>query len=260
MPKRDVTPNGAPIWIDLVSSDTAKSRAFYGELFGWEFGEAQEQFGGYTNATKDGLPIAGLMNKTPEMGEIPDLWSVYLCTDDIKQVADDVPTNGGTVSVPPMDVADLGTMAVLADAGGAMIGAWQPGEHKGFGLLEEPGTPSWFELHTRDYDASVRFYEKVFGWETFVVADAPEFRYTTRADGPGGMLAGVMDAAAFLPEGVPAHWSIYFEVDDVDAALARTVELGGSIIRPGEDTPYGRLAQAADSTGALFKLRTSPAA
>jgi len=63
-----------------------------------------------------------------------------------------------------------------------------------------------------------------------------------------------MDATAFLPDDVPAHWSVYFGVDDADAALAKIVALGGAVIRPAEDTPYGRLAQAADPTGAHFKL------
>ena len=63
-----------------------------------------------------------------------------------------------------------------------------------------------------------------------------------------------MDGSAFLPEGVPAYWSIYFAVEDADAALAKITELGGSVVRPAEDTPYGRLAEAADPTGANFKL------
>lgn len=66
--------------------------------------------------------------------------------------------------------------------------------------------------------------------------------------------AGIMDAANFLPEGVPAHWSIYFGVADTDAALTTVVELGGSIVMPAEDSPFGRLAQVADPTGAGFKL------
>ncbi|TMK52071.1 MAG: VOC family protein, partial [Actinobacteria bacterium] len=79
------------------------------------------------------------------------------------------------------------------------------------------------------------------------------FRYTTLGEGES-QLAGIMDASAFLPEGVPAHWSIYFGVEDADAALAKITELGGSIVRPAEDTPYGRLATATDPTGAQFKL------
>jgi predicted enzyme related to lactoylglutathione lyase len=53
---------------------------------------------------------------------------------------------------------------------------------------------------------------------------------------------------------VPAHWSIYFGVDDTDAALTRVEALGGSVVRAAEDTPYGRLATAADPSGAQFKL------
>jgi predicted enzyme related to lactoylglutathione lyase len=221
-------------------------------LFGWTAEAPNEEFGGYINFNKDGVRIAGAM-KNDGSGN-PDAWSVYLATNDAQATADAVVANGGQVYVPPMPVGDLGTMLLVADAGGAAIGAWQPGLHKGFGILGEPGTPSWFELHTRDYDASTKFYRDVFKWDAHVVADAPDFRYTTLGENDDA-LAGIMDATAFLPEGVPAHWSIYFGVKDVDATLAEIVDLGGSIVLPAEDTPYGRLATAADPTGALFKLR-----
>jgi predicted enzyme related to lactoylglutathione lyase len=67
-----------------------------------------------------------------------------------------------------------------------------------------------------------------------------------------------MDATAFLPEGVPASWNIYFGVEDTDAALAKVVELGGAVVLPAEDTPFGRLAAASDPTGVVFKLVTGP--
>ncbi|MDQ6614274.1 MAG: VOC family protein, partial [Actinomycetota bacterium] len=35
MPTRDTAPIGAPCWVDLMTSDTERSRAFYCELFGW---------------------------------------------------------------------------------------------------------------------------------------------------------------------------------------------------------------------------------
>jgi predicted enzyme related to lactoylglutathione lyase len=63
-----------------------------------------------------------------------------------------------------------------------------------------------------------------------------------------------MDASSFLPDGVPAHWSVYFGVEDADASLANIVALGGTVVSAAEDTPYGRLATAADPTGARFKL------
>ncbi len=250
MPTRENAPIGAPCWVDLTTSDTERSRAFYCELFGWTAEEPAEEFGGYFNFSKDGVLVAGGMSAQPGM---PDAWSVYLTTDDAGKTVDAAVANGGQVHVQPMAVGDLGTMAFISDRGGAAIGIWQPGLHRGFGILGEAGTPSWFELQTRDYEAVVAFYRDVFRWDTHVVSDTPEFRYTTLAHGEG-WLAGIMDASGFLPDGVPAHWSVYFGVDDTDAALAKIVSLGGSIVMPAEDTPYGRLAVAADPTGAQFKL------
>jgi predicted enzyme related to lactoylglutathione lyase len=252
MPTRENAPIGAPCWVDLMSSDTERSRTFYGELFGWTAEEPKEEFGGYFNFSKDGVLVAGGMASGPDSA-VSDVWSVYLATDDARKTLDAASTEGGQVIVPAMDVADLGTMAVVLDPGGAAIGLWQPGLHRGFGILGEPGTPAWFELFTRDYQGSVEFYRNVFRWDTRVAGDTPEFRYTVLAEGDG-QLAGIMDATDFLPEGVPAHWSIYFGVEDTDAALAKAVELGGAVVVPAEDTPYGRLATATDATGATFKL------
>lgn len=97
------------------------------------------------------------------------------------------------------------------------------------------------------------FYRDVFRWDTRVVSDTPEFRYVTLVRGDE-MLAGIMEASDSLPDGVPASWTVYFGAGDADDALARIVELGGSVVTPAEDTPYGRLATAADPNGARFKL------
>jgi len=77
------------------------------------------------------------------------------------------------------------------------------------------------------------------------MSNTDELRYTTANDGDT-MLCGVMDAGGFLPEGVPAHWSVYFAVADTDATTAKLTELGGSVEQPAEDTPYGRIASATD--------------
>jgi len=58
--------------------------------------------------------------------------------------------------------------------------------------------------------------------------------------------------------GEPSGWNVYFEVADVDAALAQVTALGGKIIEPAQDTPYGRMARVEDPTGTAFRLVTSP--
>jgi predicted enzyme related to lactoylglutathione lyase len=256
VPKRDSAPIGAPCWVDLFTSDPDTSKAFYGRLFGWTAEDAGEEYGGYITFSKDGVPVAGGMRNDGRQG-MPDVWSVYLATDDAKATVEAAEANGGGVIVPAMDVGELGSMAVVTDAGQAAIGIWQPGLHRGFGLIGEPGAPAWFQLSTRDYEASVRFYREVFRWDTHVMSDSAELRYTTLGEGDTA-LAGIMDSTSFLPDGVPAYWSVIFAVEDTDAALATIVDLGGSVVRPAADTPYGRLAQAADPTGAQFDIISQP--
>ena len=252
MPARDSAPAGAPCWVNLMTSDPGRSREFYTQLFGWTAEEPNPDFGGYFNFAKNGVRVAGCMGSEPGSG-VPDIWSVYLAVDDAAKTLEAAGAHGGQVVVPAMPVGDLGTMAMITDVGGAAIGLWQPGLHKGFGLLAEPGTPGWFELLTRDYPATVSFYRDVFGWDTQVAGDTPEFRYTLMVRGDE-QLAGIMDASGFLTAGEPARWSVYFGAADTDATLAAATRLGGAVVSPAQDTPYGRLAEAADPTGARFKL------
>ena len=242
---------GAPCWIDLYSSDTDKAKEFYGKLFGWTPEEAPPEFGGYFTFLKDGKHVAGCMHNDGSQNA-PDSWTVHLMTDDIDRTVEDARKNGGQVFVEPMAVGDNGRFAMIGDPGQAGIGAWEPASVKGFEIRNEPGAAAWFELHTRAYDKSVAFYRDVFGWDTHTMSDTPEFRYTTQGEGDNS-LAGIYESSD-LAEGEPAAWTVYFDVEDVDAALEKIVELGGTIERPGEDTPYGRLAAATDPTGTRFKL------
>jgi uncharacterized protein len=258
MTTRDRAPLGSPCWVDLWTSDVEGSRAFYCELFGWVAEEPSSEFGGYFMFTRNGVPVAGAMGDMGDM-KANDSWKVYLHTDDIAKTMAVAEAEGAALMGPSMEVADLGIQALLIDPTGAHLGAWQPGTFPGFTVLGEHGTPGWFELFTRDHAAAVAFYQSVFHWETDMVSDADEFRYATMRDPSGeGELAGIMDATAWLPPEVPAHWSIYWAVDDAAATIATLTALGGSVIADVEETPYGRLATVADPSGAQFKLRTAP--
>jgi uncharacterized protein len=253
MPTRESAPVGAPTWNDLFTSDPDAAATFYTSLFGWKVDDPGPEFGGYKNFTRDGVPVAGFMKNDGQWGA-PDAWSIYLRVNDAAATVDAAVAAGATIVYPAMDVATLGSQAMVSDPGGAAIGIWQPKDVQGFGVIAEPNAPAWFEIHTRDYDATLDFYTKVFGWDVHKVSDVPEFRYATNGV-EDTAVSGVMDASGFLPEGVPAHWSVYFQTENADATLAKAVELGGSIVMGAEDTPYGRLATAADSTGAIFKLQ-----
>jgi predicted enzyme related to lactoylglutathione lyase len=257
MPTRDAAPLGAPCWIDLFSSDPDRAETFYGEIFGWTAEHSGEEFGGYVNfrhgsADGGGALVAGMMRNAGSAG-MPDVWSTYLAVADAKAATEAAVAAGGRVLLESMQVGELGSMGMLADPGGAAIGLWQPGAHRGYGLIAEAGAPAWHELHTRDYAASLEFYRTVFGWQTAVMSDTDEFRYTNLVI-DGEPYAGVMDAHDFLPEGMPAGWQTYIGCVDVDRTLETVQRLGGEVVMGAEDSPFGRLAQIADPTGAIIKL------
>ena len=258
MTTRDRAPIGSPCWADLSTPDVAGSRRFYAELFGWEAQEPSPEFGGYFMFTRAGVPVAGGMGPMGD-GPAANVWQSYLATDDIARTLEAAAAEGAQIISPSMAVADLGIQAILADPTGAVLGAWQPETFQGFSVLNEHGAPSWFELFTRDHARAVSFYRSVFRWDVNVAGDTDEFRYTTMRDpGSDAELAGIMDARAFLPDGVPAHWTVYWEVDDADAILAKARALGGAAVSEVYVTPYGRLATLADPAGAQFKIRTAP--
>jgi uncharacterized protein len=130
---------------------------------------------------------------------------------------------------------------------------WQPIGHAGFEVVGEPGAPVWHELATRDFSPAIDFYKKVLGWHTEWVSDTDEFRYTAGVF-DGDQVLGVIDAGKYLPDGVPSHWLFYLGCEDVDKTIELVTENGGTVLRPADDTPYGRLAQVSDPTGAVFNL------
>ncbi|SER34464.1 VOC family protein [Microlunatus flavus] len=246
---------GTPCWVDLFTSDPERSQAFYAALLGWEFADQGEAYGGYTLATKDGQNVAGLMRNSGDSGT-PDTWSTYLATADVEASVARATEAGATVLAPPLAVGRLGSMAVLVDPAGAVVGLWQAGEHPGFGRFEEPGSVVWAETHSKSFGASRDFYARVAGWTYDVTADSDEFRYLT-AQVDGRPVAGLMDSARFLPDAVPSHWAVYLGVEDADAAQAVAEAHGATVLMGAEDTPFGRIADLVDPTGAPFKLHSA---
>ncbi|HEX5143572.1 MAG TPA: VOC family protein [Mycobacterium sp.] len=258
-------PVGAPIWFDLMSSDPAGAADFYHAIFGWDVEEPREEFGGYRNFTKNGRTVAGLMPWVQEAGGPPNVWTVYLHTEDAAVTAKLIETAGGSVMVPPMAVGEEGTMLVGVDTAGAVIGFWQPNAHHGFTQLGEHGTPYWFECQSKDYPKSLTFYPEVIGAriEEIGSGDAGGGGFAPEHYGQvfigDTSYSGIMDSAKLSPPEVPSYWQVYVCVDDVDATVAQVESLGGKVLMPGEVTPYGTLASVTDPFGAVFSLGHPPA-
>jgi predicted enzyme related to lactoylglutathione lyase len=243
--------SGTPCWVDLGVGDIAKASAFYATLFGWEMQPGPPEAGGYALCLKNGRAVAGI---GPKQGppDAPAGWTTYLASGDADETVSAIKTAGGQVLVAPTEVMDVGRMAIAADPAGAVFGVWQAGAHIGAGLANEPGALCWNENLSRDYEANKAFYHAVFGYDYGDIGDAG-FCYATLKLG-GTEIGGIGELDSSFPAEIPAHWSVYFAVEDTDAASAKIAEAGGAVARPPWDTPYGRMAVVTDNQGAAFSL------
>ncbi|MEV0065059.1 MULTISPECIES: VOC family protein [unclassified Amycolatopsis] len=114
------------------------------------------------------------------------------------------------------------------------------------------GTPCWVDLMVPDRTAAAKFYESLLGWD--VQFGGAETGYYGMAQLAGRPVAGVGEIPA-EQAGMPAAWTTYLAVSDVDKAVAAIAEAGGHVVAPPMDVmTQGRMAIATDSTGSVFGL------
>lgn len=118
------------------------------------------------------------------------------------------------------------------------------------------GVTSWVDVEQDDVEAATRFYGAVLGW-TFHDATPPgaPARYVV-AQVDGKDAAGIGGPAA--PTGIPVAdpaWQTYVAVDDVEAALARIEDAGGTVTTgPTVAGEGGTWAAFTDAQGAGLRL------
>jgi uncharacterized protein len=259
MSERSSYEQGTPNWVDLQTTDQEGAKSFYGSLFGWEFDDQPlpEGAGAYSMALKGSAGhVAAIAGQSPDMvaQNLPPMWNTYIAVDDVDAVTGKVDAAGGKVLMPPFDVMDAGRMSFVTDPSGAAVGLWQAGDHIGATVVNEHGAVVWNELITDDADSAVRFLHDVVGVGT-QDAEMGGNSYTmfTVDDRPvGGTTPPPMP-------GLPNHWHVYFQVDDVPAAAATATAHGGTVVNGPFDTPIGPMAVLRDPQGALFSVM-SPSA
>jgi predicted enzyme related to lactoylglutathione lyase len=107
-------------WNELVTSDPAGAIKFYTTLFGWETEKFPMEHGDYTMFKHDGKAFGGVM-ATPQPGA-PIMWTDYVIVEDIEATLAQCASLGGKTCMGPMDIPDVGRIAVIQDPQGATIG------------------------------------------------------------------------------------------------------------------------------------------
>lgn len=235
-------------WTDLGTTDADGAKAFYTSLFGWEAEDLPVGEGmTYTMLRKNGLEVAALYKQQQEGA--PPAWLSYVTVKEADAAAEKAREVGATMISEPFDVMEVGRMAVIQDAQGAVFAVWQPGQSIGARLVNDPGSLTMNQLNATSPHVAKDFYSDLFGWRFDQVSEEPPYWGIYNGDRMNG---GMMP----LPEGdpSPSHWLVYFTTLDLDGDATKIDELGGQVVVPPMPIPAGRFLVARDPQGAFFAL------
>ncbi len=250
-------PDGTPCWVDLGTNDIPKAIAFYSRQFGWDIPQGGSEVGGYSLAALNGLSVAGIGPLVGPPGT-PSAWTTYIATSNADATADKIKNAGGQMLTEMMEVMDFGRMAIAADITGAVFGIWQARSFSGAQVANAPGAFTWNEHMSRDFEGAKAFYAAVFGYE-YGDMSTEGFSYATLLINGQQVVGGMGAYPPGMEAAHPAAWSVYFGTGDTDKSVETATANGGRVIRPAEDSPYGRMAVVADDQGAIFSLIATPA-
>ncbi len=264
----------AVVHFEIGGPDDQQLAEFYAGLLGWGMRPLPEV--GYTLVdTYGGTGINGGVEKRSDgASEV----TFYVQAEDLQAVLDKVNLLGGKTETPITELPGMATYAKFEDLDGLIIGlvlgpadpgradggqsgggppaAGLPGTGAGESAAPGPsagaGAPvDWFEVQGADPDRSQRFYAEIFGWETVAPGQGdsgPGYRMVDTGSDRG--IRGGIGAARQGPSA-----TVYARVPDVDAALARAMELGGTReYGPNAVNDHMQTAALRDPAGNVFGL------
>ncbi|MFL5735039.1 MAG: VOC family protein [Chloroflexia bacterium] len=104
------------------------------------------------------------------------------------------------------------------------------------------------EFAAKNAAESAKFYSDLFGWKNQHMAEYDYWTFENEEQRGGGF-----NPVGTNPSGLetkPGDVIVYFASPDLDATLARAIELGGSVVVPRVDMPgMGSFAIFSDPTG-----------
>jgi uncharacterized protein len=115
---------GVFVWDELGTTDVDAAQRFYEAVFGWTTSDMGPDYGGYRIFNAGETGVAGVM-AVPDPA-IPPHWQPYVAVDDPDATTAKASELGGSVLMEPMDVPEVGRIAVLRDPQGATFGIIKP--------------------------------------------------------------------------------------------------------------------------------------
>lgn len=241
---------GMFVWRELMSWEPSAALRFYGELVGWKSKPMQTSAGTYHLLQCGEKQVGGVLALGPE-SRAPTSWMSYLSVPDVDAAATVAKERGASVVWGPEDIPQVGRAATVLDPQGAIFSLLHAfdGDPAPLGP-PGPGEFCWEQLHCQDFVKARDFYGALVGWKVFPAPDGATetFGFGER---PGEQAASLVTPPPHTTPG----WLTFVTVDDLPAARARTVRLGGRVLIDSVPVPgVGTYAVIADPQGAVLGL------
>ena len=242
-------------WHDLMTTDVAAAADFYARVIGWTVADSGLPGMTYMICSAGTTRVAGLM-PIPEPAQAAGMtpkWMGYVGVDDVDAKAEELKAAGGAVHRGPEDISGVGRFAFVADPHGAGFylfrGTGEPPPELPLGTT---GTIGWNELHAGDGEKAFDFYSGLLGWtKDQAIPMGPMGIYQLFANG-GPAIGGMMTK---MPDQPAPHWCYYFNVDAIDAAVARATEAGATVAHGPTEVPGGQwVVHCVDPQQAMFAM------
>ncbi|MBV8754074.1 MAG: VOC family protein [Hyphomicrobiales bacterium] len=248
--------NGRFIWYELQTTDLRAAGAFYTKVMGWGAWDMSVPGRDYVLFSAGPAAVASLMRQTEEARarDVKPHWIGYVGVDDVDATAARIERLGGTVLVPPTDVAGTSRFAVAADPQAARFALfkWLKPSQAQKAEPSAPGRVGWSELLAVDWTQAFAFYGELFGWQKAEVDVGETGTYQSFAVG-GETIGGMLTKPPITPK---PFWLYYFNIGDLDATTRRVTAGGGQVLHGPVETADGRwVAQCIDPQGAFFALQ-----
>ncbi|MCC7479416.1 VOC family protein [bacterium] len=237
-------------WLEIAARDLEASKAFYGQLFGWNFDEIMPGYAIFQSPA--GLP-GGLSSMPPAIVEGSQQTKPYIYTADIDAALAGLEERGMKIVQPKTPVMEWGHVAMFVDSAGTTYGLSNmsaqipvPVIPSGLGSGEKPpaGSVCSIELYGGNFDEARRLFADYFGWG--LLDTMPQYMMFNAGGGISGVFQGHTAVAQSMP---------YIYVDDVRAKIAQIEAAGGkSLAEPASMPGMGTFGYFTDPSGTAMGL------
>ncbi|MBC7772875.1 MAG: VOC family protein [Pyrinomonadaceae bacterium] len=120
-------PLGAIGWVDLTVEDATTVSQFYRTVCDWSVEPVDMRgYSDYVMNNSAGTAVAGVCHARGPNADIPPQWLMYVSVADVAKSVAAARASGGRILREPTSIGGYGTMAVIQDPAGAVIGIIQP--------------------------------------------------------------------------------------------------------------------------------------